>query len=169
MEGQATLVSLGAVGAGLSALESGGVDAALILEPLWSSRKGRYQVAFDLAELPPMSQMVGCATGKMMKEQPQVLRSLIQAWRETVDFTYANGDQTAQMIAKKWPQLVAPDIAASAIKSLQTVKYWSRGDIDVAGLSFWLDAMKEQGEWVGEANLKTMINESFLPPDLPRS
>ena len=169
MEGQATLVSLGAVGAGLSALESGGVDAALILEPLWSSRKGRYQVAFDLAELPPMSQMVGCATGKMMKEQPQVLRSLIQAWRETVDFTYANGDQTAQMIAKKWPQLVAPDIAASAIKSLQTVKYWSRGDIDVAGLGFWLDAMKEQGEWVGEANLKTMINESFLPPDLPRS
>jgi len=169
MEGQATLVSLGAVGAGLSALESGGVDAALILEPLWSSRKGRYQVAFDLAELPPMSQMVGCATGKMMKEQPQVLKSLIQAWRETVDFTYANGDQTAQMIAKKWPQLVAPDIAASAIKSLQTVKYWSRGDIDVAGLSFWLDAMKEQGEWVGEANLKTMINESFLPPDLPRS
>ena len=169
MEGQATLVSLGAVGAGLSALESGGVDAALILEPLWSSRKGRYQVAFDLAELPPMSQMVGCATGKMMKDQPQVLKSLIQAWRETVDFTYANGDQTAQMIAKKWPQLVAPDIAASAIKSLQTVKYWSRGDIDVAGLSFWLDAMKEQGEWVGEANLKTMINESFLPPDLPRS
>jgi len=169
MEGQATLVSLGAVGAGLSALESGGVDAALILEPLWSSRKGRYQVAFDLAELPPMSQMVGCATGKMMKEQPQVLKSLIQAWRETVDFTYANGDQTAQMISKKWPQLVAPDIAASAIKSLQSVKYWSRGDIDVAGLGFWLDAMKEQGEWVGEANLKTMINESFLPPDLPRS
>jgi len=169
MEGQATLVSLGAVGAGLSALESGGVDAALILEPLWSSRKGRYQVAFDLAELPPMSQMVGCATGKMMKDQPQVLKSLIQAWRETVDFTYANGDQTAQMISKKWPQLVAPDIAASAIKSLQTVKYWSRGEIDVAGLGFWLDAMKEQGEWVGEANLKTMINESFLPPDLPRS
>ena len=59
MDGQATLVSLGAVGAGLSALESGGVDAALILEPLWSSRKGRYQVAFDLAELPPMSQMMG--------------------------------------------------------------------------------------------------------------
>ena len=36
-------------------------------------------------------------------------------------------------------------------------------------LGFWLDAMKEQGEWVGEANLKAMINESFLPPDLPRS
>jgi hypothetical protein len=29
--------------------------------------------------------------------------------------------------------------------------------------------MKEQGEWVGEADLKAMINESFLPPDLPRS
>jgi NitT/TauT family transport system substrate-binding protein len=169
MEGQAQLVSLGAVGAGLSALESGGVDAALILEPLWSSRKGRYQVAFNLAELPPMSQMVGCAGGKLMQEQPEVLRALIQAWRQTVDFTYANGEETARIIAKKWPQLVAPDVAESAIKSLQGVKYWSRGDIDIAGLGFWVDAMKEQGELVGAVDLKGMINESFLPPDLRRS
>jgi len=169
MEGQATLVSLGAVGAGLSALESGGVDAALILEPLWSSRKGRYQVAFDLSELPPMSQMVGCASGKLMKEQPQVLRELIQAWRQTIDFVYGNAAETAQAVSKKWPQLVSQDVAESAIKSLQKVKYWSRGEIDIAGLGFWLDAMKEQGEWVGEANLKAMINESFLPPDPPRS
>ena len=169
MEGQATLVSLGAVGAGLSALESGGVDAALILEPLWSSRKGRYQVAFDLSELPPMSQMVGCASGKLMKEQPQVLRELIQAWRQTIDFTYSNPAETAQAISKKWPQLVAQDVAESAIKSLAKVKYWSPGDIDVAGLGFWLDAMKEQGEWVGAADLKAMINDSFLPADLRRA
>jgi NitT/TauT family transport system substrate-binding protein len=169
MDGQATLVSLGAVGAGLSALESGGVDAALILEPLWSSRKGRYQVAFDLSELPPMSQMVGCASGKLIKEQPQVVRELIQAWRQTIDFIYGNAAETAQAVSKKWPQLVSQDVAESAIKSLQKVNYWSRGDIDIAGLSFWVDAMKEQGEWVGAADLKTMINESFLPPDLPRS
>ena len=169
MEGQATLVSLGAVGAGLSALESGGVDAALILEPLWSARKGRYQVAFDLAELPPMSQMVGCASGKFIREQPQVLRALIQGWRQTVDFTYANGEETAKIMSKKWPQLVPADVAEAAIKSLQKVRYWSRGEIDLSGLGFWVDAMKEQGELVGEVDLKGMINDSFLPADLRRS
>jgi NitT/TauT family transport system substrate-binding protein len=169
MEGQAQLVSLGAVGAGLSALESGGVDAALILEPLWSARKGRYQVAFDLSELPPMSQMVGCASTKFIREQPEVLRALIQAWRQTVDLTYANGEETAKIIAKKWPQLVPADVAEAAIKSLQKVRYWSRGEIDLAGLGFWVDAMKEQGELVGAVDLKGMINDTFLPADLRRA
>lgn len=169
LEGQATLVSLGAVGAGLSALESGGVDAALILEPLWSARKGRYQVAFDLSELPPMSQMVGCATAKFMKEQPQALRELVQAWRQTVDLAYNDAGETARAISRKWPQLVSAEIAESAIKGLQKVNYWSRGDIDLAGLGFWVEAMKEQGESVPTQDLKAMINDSFLPPDLRRA
>ena len=169
MEGQAQLVSLGAVGAGLSALESGGVDAALILEPLWSSRKNKYQIAFTLSELPPMSQMVGVASGKMIKEQPDALRALVQAWVRTIAYVYANGDETAQAVSKRFPQTVTPEVAVTAIKSLQTITYWSRGEIDVSGLSFWLDAMREQGEWSGAANVPGMLNQSFLAPELRRT
>ena len=56
------LVSLGKVGAGLAALERGDVQAALILEPIWSGRKGKYQIAFDLSNLPRMTQTVGVTT-----------------------------------------------------------------------------------------------------------
>ena len=167
MDGQVTLVSLGAVGAGLSALESGGVDAALILEPIWSARKGRYQVAFDLAELPPMSQMVGVASSKLIKEQPEVVRALVKAWDQCVTYTYENGEDAARIISKRYGVQTLPlDGAMSAVKSMQMIKFWSRGDIDMRGLNLMVDAMREQGEWTGDANLASMIDRSFLSADL---
>ena len=150
-------------------LKSQGVDAALILEPLWSSRKSRYQVAFTLSELPPMTQMVGVATGTMIKEQPEVLRALVKAWEQTVDFTYANGDEAGTLMSKRFPSVMSVDVAQSAIKNMQKVKYWSRGDIDVAGLNFWVKAMREQGEWKDNADWSKMIDQSFLPSELRRT
>ncbi|MES2977718.1 MAG: ABC transporter substrate-binding protein [Pseudomonadota bacterium] len=170
MEGQVQMVSLGAVGVGLSALESGGVDAALILEPLWSARKSRYQVAFTLSELPPMSQMVGVATGKMIKEQPDVVRALVRAWQQSVDFTNANPQEAAALMSKRFgPQTLPPDVAQSAVKSMLSIKYWSRGEIDYEGLNFWVEAMREQGEWQGAADWSKMIDPSLLPAELRRT
>jgi NitT/TauT family transport system substrate-binding protein len=167
MEGQAQLVSTGSVGAGLSALEAGGVDATLILEPLWSARQGRYQIAFTLAELPPMSQMVGVATGKMIREQPAVLTALLNAWKQSVDYTYDHGDDAAALMSKRYGEQNLPvDVAARAVKNLQQIKYWSHGEIDREGLNFWVQTMKEQGEWEGVPDWSKMINDSFLPPNL---
>jgi NitT/TauT family transport system substrate-binding protein len=169
MEGQVQLVSLGAVGAGLSALESGGVDATLILEPLWSARKGRYQIAFTLSELPAMTQMVGVATGKMIREQPAVLKALVGAWGRSVDFTYSNGDEAAALMSKRFGAQTLPvDVAQAAVKNLQAIKYWSRGEIDISGLNFWVQAMKEQGEWDGDPDWSKMIDQSFLADNLRR-
>ena len=169
MEGQAQLVSTGSVGSGLSALESGGVDATLILEPLWSARQGRYQIAFTLAELPGMTQMVGVATGKMIKERPDVLKALVNAWSESVDFTYKNGDEAAGYMSKRYgAQNLPPDVAKQAVRNLQKINYWSHGEIDAVGLNFWVQAMKEQGEWQGDPDWSKMIDQSFLPENLRR-
>lgn len=167
MTGQAELVSLGSVGAGLSALESGGVDAALILEPLWSARQGRYQVAFDLSELPPITQMVGVATGNMIKERPDVLRSLVGAWTESVNFTYDNNDEAATLMSKRFGEQTLPvEVAKLAVKNMAGIQYWSRGEIDLEGLEFWLETMRQQGEWEGDADWASIINQSFLPEQL---
>lgn len=169
MDGQVQLVSTGAVGAGLSALESGGVDATLILEPLWSARQGRYQIAFTLAELPPMTQMVGVATGKMIREQPEILKALVGAWGKSVDFTYSNGDEAAGYMSKRYGEQNLPvDVAKQAVKNLQKIDYWSRGEIDLTGLNFWVQAMKEQGEWDGDPDWSKMINQTFLAENLRR-
>lgn len=167
MSGQASLVSLGSVGAGLTALESGGVDATLILEPLWSARKERYQVAFTLAELPPITQMVGVATTKMMKSQPDVLRSLIGAWSKSVEFTYASPDDAGALMSKRFGAQVLPvPVAQTAVRNMAGIKYWSRGEIDQSGLEFWLETMRQQGEWEGAADWSRIIDRSFLPSSL---
>jgi NitT/TauT family transport system substrate-binding protein len=167
MEGKAQLVSTGSVGAGLSALEAGGVDATLILEPLWSARQGRYQIAFTLSDLPPMSQMVGVATGQMIREQPDVLKALVNAWKRSVDFTYANGDQAAAIMSKRYGEQNLPlDVAKRAVTNLQKINYWSHGEIDLPGLNFWVETMKEQGEWEGSVDWSKMINETFLAANL---
>ncbi len=167
MAGQAELVSLGSVGAGLSALESGGVQAALILEPLWSARQGRYQIAFDLSELPPITQMVGVATGDMMKNRPEVLRDLVGAWTNSVNFTYDNNDEAATLMSKRFGENILPvDVAKSAVKNMAGIQYWSRGEIDLKGLEFWLETMRQQGEWEGDADWASIIDQSFLAENL---
>ena len=117
-----------------------------------------------------MSQMVGVATGKMIKEQPDALKALVKAWEQSVDFTYSNGDEAAALMSKRFAAKTLPvDIAQSAVKYLQNIKYWSRGEIDLAGLNFWVQAMTEQGEWKGTPDWSQMINQSFLPPELRRT
>ena len=167
MAGQAELVALGGVGAGLAALESGGVDAALILEPLWSARKDRYQIAFTLSELPPMTQMVGVATKRMIDNQPDVLRDLIAGWTQSVNFTYDNHAEASKIMSDTFgAQTLSPEVALSAVSNMAAIDYWSRGEIDIPGLEFWLDTMREQGEWQGDAHWDKMINEAFLPEAL---
>jgi NitT/TauT family transport system substrate-binding protein len=167
MTGQVQMVSLGSVGAGLSALESGGVDAALILEPLWSARQGRYQIAFTLSELPPITQMVGVATRSMIRNQPDTLRALVGAWTKTVAFTYDNVDAAAELISKRYGEQTLPvSVAKLAVKNMAGIKYWSRGEIDIKGLEFWLQTMREQGEWEGNADWNQMVDQSMLPREL---
>ncbi len=167
--GKVETVSLGGLGAGLSALESGGVDAALILEPLWSSRKDRYQIAFTLAEFPPMMQMVGVATDEMIAREPEVLRDLVAGWTKSASFTYENPDEAASIISNTFgAETLAPDIAKSAVYNMAGINYWSRGELDIEGLELFLDTMRRQGEWEGEADWGAMTDQSFLPEDLRR-
>lgn len=168
--GQVETVSLGGLGAGLSALESGGVDAALILEPLWSARKDRYQIAFTLAEFPPMMQMVGVATDEMIANEPEVLRDLVAGWTKSANFTYDNREEAAAIISETFGAEKLPlEIAQSAINNMADINYWSRGELDIDGLEQFLESMRRQGEWEGDANWSKMIDQSFLPDDLRRN
>ena len=167
LSGKAELVALGSVGAGLSALEKGGVDAALILEPLYSARPGRYKVAFTLEKLPAMMQMVGVATTDFIKKEPDKVRGLIKAWRAGVEYTYANPDEAAKIISKYWGEKSLPvNVATSAVKNVAAIKYWSRGEIEIEAMRQWIKGMERQGEWSGEPDFSKILDLSMLPPDL---
>ncbi len=164
--GKVQMVAIGQVGAGLSALENGGVDATFILEPLWSEKQDRYRVAFTLDNLPPMSQDVGIATMDFVKTHGDVLRSIIAARREAVDFIYANIDEAARITSQRYGDTLPAAVAPIAMKRMASINYWSRGAIDMQSLETVVGALKRQGEWDASLDLEKLVDRSFLPDDL---
>ncbi len=160
------LVSLGKIGAGLAALERGDVDAALILEPLWSARAGKYVVAFDLTNLPRMTQTVGVSTAEFMKENPDKLRAIIAARRAAVDYIYLEPENAAKLIAKAYGDKVSEEVAITAVKNMVAINYWGRGRFDMAALEAMLDGLRAQGSWEGPIDWNDVLDDSFLPADL---
>lgn len=164
--GKADIVALGSVGSGLSALEQGGVDAALILEPLYSARKDRYKVAFTLDQLPSMAPTVGVATGEFMRKNPDELRGLLAAWRSAVNFIYENPEEAAKMVAKRYGDTLPVDVAITSMKRMADIRYWSEGNFDMDALNIWVKGMERMGEWSGPVDWSNVLDRSFLAPEL---
>jgi len=157
--------ALGSLGAGLTALESGSVQAAVISDPVWSARKDRYRALFYVKDvLPPMNQMVGITTSEFARTQPQKLRAIIAGRRMGVDYLYANPKESAQFIAKAYN--VKPEVVEIAVSNLAALRYWSRGEFDIKGMNEMVRGLKIIGEVKGEIDWDKIIDRSFLPADL---
>ena len=159
-------MALGSVGAGLSAREQGGGDAALILEPLYSARKDRYKVAFSLENLPAMTPTVGVATGDFIRNNPDQLRGLLAAWRSAVNIIYENPEEAAKMVAKRYGDTLPVEVATTSMKRMAAIKYWSQGDFEMDGLNIWVKGMERMGEWSGPVDWSKVLDGSFLAADL---
>lgn len=162
---QIELLSLGKIGAGLAALERGDVDAALILEPLWSGRLGKYEVAFDLKNLPRMTQTVGVTTAEFMKENPEKLRAILAARRAAVDYLYLEPEKAAKLVAKAYGEKLSEEVAINAVKNMVAINYWGRGRFDMQALENMLDGLRAQGSWEGPIDWNDVLDDSFLPKD----
>lgn len=165
-ESEVELISLGKVGAGLAALERGDVDAALILEPLWSGRQGKYEIAFDLKNLPRMTQTVGVTTKEFAKSNPDKLRAILEARRAAVDYLYEQPEEAAKLVAKAYGEKLTEEVAISAVKNMVAIDYWGRGGFDMPGLEAMLQGLRDQGAWEGPIDWDDVLDRSFLPEDL---
>jgi NitT/TauT family transport system substrate-binding protein len=159
-------LALGAVGAGLAALEKGGTDAAMINEPLFSARQGRYRVVFNLSNLPRMSQTVGVTTTEILKSSPQKIRGIIAARRAATDFIYANPEEAGRLIAKRYGDTLPVDVSIRAVKHMVSINYWSRGDIELAGMQAMASALERTGLLKQAVDWNKLVDQSYLPADL---
>lgn len=162
----AKLVAIGPIGAGLSALDTGGIDAAFIMEPLYTQRHDRYREAFNLDKLPLMSQNVGIATADFMSANGDTLRSLIAGRREAVDFIYANIDEAAKIVSKRYGATLPIEAAPAVIRRMAEIKYWSPGNIELESLETVVEGLRRQGDWDGPVDWSKVIDKSYLPADL---
>jgi len=166
---QVQIVAAGAIPAGLTALESGGVAAAFINEPLWSARSDRYRPVFQPVDyIKHFTQNVGVTTAHYAKSHPEVIRGIVAARREAVDYIYAHPEDAAKLIVKEFGDTIPLDVMTRAIKRAVELRFWSRGEIDMEGLDAVAKVMIRQGELKQMVDWSTMVDQSFLPADLPR-
>jgi NitT/TauT family transport system substrate-binding protein len=157
--------ALGGIGAGLTALESGAVQAAAILDPIYSARQDKYRpVVFAKDALPPMTQTVGVTTAEFVKSNPDKLRAIVAGRRAGVDFIYANPKEASAIFAREYN--IKPEIAEIAVRRMSEIKYWSPGNFDVKGMNEFTRGLKIIGEVQGDVDWDKLIDRSFLPADL---
>jgi len=156
-----TVLPTGGIGAGVVALDQGAIDAAPVEEPLLLKDADKYRVLFRVNDfLPNLTWSVGVTTPDFLKSHPEVVHKLVQARREAVDYMYAHPAEAEQVYAKVWNSndRTIEDILPRLIKS----KYWSRNDINMAGLETMLQGMQLVGALDKPLDPKTLIDGSFL-------
>ncbi len=159
------LVSTGAIGAGFTALESGGVDATLASEPQASMYAGRYRIAFAAADiLPPVTQTVGVTTPEFIKKEPQKLAALIRGRAKAVDYVYANLEESGKILSKHYG--LDEKIAISAVKNMAATKFWGQGTLDVASMNEMVKGLKLVDAIKSDPDWNKLIDRSLLPADL---
>jgi NitT/TauT family transport system substrate-binding protein len=156
-----TILPTGGIGAGVVALDQGAIDAAPVEEPLLVKSSDKYRVLFRVNDfLPNLTWSVGVTTPDFAKAHPDVVRKLIAARRDAIDYMYAHPAEAEQVYAKVWnsDDKTIDDILPKLIKS----HYWSRGEINMAGLQTMLTGMELVGTIDKPVDPKSLIDPAFL-------
>lgn len=164
-----TMTATGGFGPGLTALENRGIDVMALTDPLTSKYGDKYTVlAWGKDIFPPMNNVVGVTTTKVMKERPEAIRAIIRARRKAVEFINSNPEEAAEIIAQVYKMDVS--VIAKAIKQTNVVvdgvPYWGPGNLQYRGMDNMIRAQKLVGAVKGDIDWSKIVDESFLPDDL---
>ena len=163
LAGNVEFVPTGAQGGAETALDTGAVDAIPLSDPVLSQTAGKYRVLFRVTEeLPNFTNGVGVVVTSYAKAHPDVVRRLLAARKEAVDFIYAHPEETAKIYAQVWKSDDAT--ARQTIATMSRLKFWSPGAFNPKSM----DTVEEGYRLVvddpqGVPNWRKITDTSFLP------
>ena len=160
------MISVGGVGAAMTAIQNGTVDAGFSGEPLWSAQKNNFQVVGWLRDAMDVhfTQMVGVVKDDYAKAHPDIVKGIVAARRQGVDFIYAHPKEAADIVAKAYNQ--KPALVRKVFASLVKDHYWSEGKLQPKSMEKMLDGLRLVGALKGDVDLNKMLDTAYLPKDL---
>jgi len=165
LTGKVELVATGGFGGGLTLVDSGGIAAAPLIDPVLTLKPDKYRVVFQFADLiPRMTWLVGVTTRKFAAENPEMVRKLIAVHRRGVDYIYDNRDEAMRIYAEVWQQ-DPKDVATYFPKYFGYPGEWARGGFEKVALDKMSEGLQLIGETDGPVDWKTLIDDRFLPKD----
>ncbi len=159
-----TALPTGGVAAGLTMVAQGAIDSAAADEPAFLPQ-GKYRQLFYVRDhIPNITWTVGITTREFAGSHPDMIRKLVLARRQAVDFIAAHPDEAAKTYAKDWQ--IAPDVATAILKQLVATNYFSRGDFNMPALKTALAGLAMMGVLEKPVDLDKLVDKEFLPEDL---
>jgi NitT/TauT family transport system substrate-binding protein len=168
LTGKVEPVATGGFGPGLTALSTGAIQAAPLIDPILTLEPEKYRVILPFADIiPRMTWLVGITTRDFAGKNPELLRKLIAVRRRGVDYIYANRDDAMQIYAKIWQQ-DRSQVASYFPKYFGYEGEWTRGEFETLGLDKMSEGLQLVGDTDKPVDWKAMIDQQFLPQDLQK-
>jgi NitT/TauT family transport system substrate-binding protein len=157
---QTQTVAAGGIGAAVTALNQGAVDAATLVDPVLTRTGQNYQIVFEARkELPDLSWTVFVTTAKYLSANEDKVRKILRARTKAVDFIYANRDEAMRIYAKHWN--VSEADAKAILPKFFEMKHWKRGEFNMKGFATMIEGMELVGELEKGFDVKTLLDDRF--------
>jgi NitT/TauT family transport system substrate-binding protein len=168
LTGKVETVATGGFGPGITALSTGAIAAAPMIDPILTLEPQKYRVILPFADvIPRMTWLVGITTREFAKKNPELLRKLIAVRRRGVDYIYQNRDDAMRIYAKVWQQ-DPKQVATFFPKYFGYEGEWTRGEFEKAGLAKMSEGLEIVDEVQKPVDWNAMIDQEFLPQDLQK-
>lgn len=164
------LIPAGDLGANLSAVASGAVDAgfsdAMVSAPHQDTTRPLFWVRDVMS--PKMMQTVLITTADYAKANPDTVKGLIAARREGLTYLREHPDEAADITAKAYNN---PNTALfrSHMQTLVKDDYWSDGRFDYEAMNNMVEGLRITGQLKGEIDWSKYVDSTYLPAELRAS
>jgi NitT/TauT family transport system substrate-binding protein len=168
LTGKVETVATGGFGPGLTALETGAIQAAPLIDPILTLQPQKFRVILRFADLiPRMTWLVGITTRDFAQKNPELLRKLIAVRLRAVDYIYQHHDDAMRIYAKVWQQ-DPKQVATYFPKYFSYPGEWTRGDFGKSGLDKMSEGLQLVGDVDQPVDWNAMIDQEFLPKELQK-
>jgi NitT/TauT family transport system substrate-binding protein len=168
LTGKVTLLAIGGLGPGLTALAQGAVDAAPLSDPALTLEAAKYRILFHGSDIfPKFTYSVVVATREFTLKHPEQLRALLSARRRAVEFMEQNHDETALIYSQVFE--VPLEDAKKLLPKYYQWGQWSHGEFSKEGLEATSQGMLAVGIIDKPVDWSKIIDQSFLAPDQRRT
>jgi len=169
MDGKVEPVATGGFGPGITALTTGAIQAAPMIDPVLTLEAAKYRVILPFANIiPRMTWLVGITTRQFAQSNPELLRKLIAIRGRGVDYIYNNREDAMRIYAKVWQQ-DPNQVATYFPKYFGYEGEWTHGEFEKLGLDKMSEGLQIVGEVDKPVDWKGLIDQEFLPKDMQRN
>jgi NitT/TauT family transport system substrate-binding protein len=164
---QVKLVPAGDLGANISAVSSGAVDAGFCDELVYAQNKELVKPLFMVRDTmnPRMMQTVMITTPEYAKAHSDVIKGLIAARREGLAYALEHPDEAADITAKAYNNPNA-DLFRVHMHELIAENYWGDGQFDYDAMNHMVEGLQITGQIKGDVDWAKYVDASYLPADL---